>query len=104
MDVSAELRAARHRAGLSQRALAERARTSQAAIAAYESGRKDPTTGTFSRLLAATGARLVVTGGRDDDLVAVGRTLVDVLRLAAALPVRHRQDLDFPRVPLRPVT
>lgn len=102
VDVPAELRAARRRAGLTQRALAERARTSQAAIAAYEAGRKDPTAGTLVRLLAATGSRLVVTGSRDDDLAAVGRTLVDVLHLAAALPVRHQQYLHFPRVPALP--
>lgn len=55
MDVPGVLRDARERAGLSQRALGSRAGTSQAAIAAYESGRRDPTTGTLRRLLRACG-------------------------------------------------
>lgn len=103
MDAATHLRRARRAAGLSQRALASRAGTSQAAVAAYERGRKDPGTNTFIRLLAAAGARLDVVGDRsgDDGLREVGRVLVDVIRLAAALPVRHEPELRFPRIPDR---
>lgn len=103
MDVGAELQAARRAAGLSQRALAARAGTSQAAVAAYETGRKDPGAATLVRLLGAAGSRLEVVVDRSDDesLARVGRGLVDVLGLAAALPVRHQPHLRFPRVPQR---
>ena len=60
MDAGNALQSARIRAGLTQGALAARTGTSQAAISAYESGAKQPTVATFSRLLAATGARLEV--------------------------------------------
>ncbi len=58
MEVSAALRAARLGAGLSQAALARRARTSQSAIARYESGATAPTLSTLDRLLTACGKRL----------------------------------------------
>src|SRR3954468_3148472 len=60
MDAGATLRSARGRAGLTQGELAARAGTSQATISAYESGSKQPSVATFSRLLAAAGARLSV--------------------------------------------
>jgi transcriptional regulator with XRE-family HTH domain len=100
------LRGARLRAGLTQHALAARAGTSQATISAYEAGRKQPSLRTLERLLEATGARLAVVpdglARRDptpEQLARAGRALVDVLELAAALPVRHRRTLDFPRLP-----
>lgn len=46
---------ARRQAGLTQQALAERAATSQAAVSAYESGRRSPSVDTLCRLLAAAG-------------------------------------------------
>ncbi len=49
---------ARRRAGLSQAALAERADTSQPAIARLERGDGNPTLATFERTLAAAGFRL----------------------------------------------
>lgn len=52
------IRIARRQAGLTQQALAERASTSQAAISAYESGRRSPSVDTLSRILAATGFEL----------------------------------------------
>lgn len=58
------LRAAREYSGLSQRALARRAATSGAAVAAYESGAKDPRASTWLRIIGACGADLVLTGGR----------------------------------------
>lgn len=49
------LRQARRRAGLSQRALAKRARTAQSVIARIERGQTSPTWDTLARLLKATG-------------------------------------------------
>ena len=46
---------ARRQAGLTQQELAGRAATSQAAISAYESGRRSPSVDTLARILAATG-------------------------------------------------
>ncbi len=52
------LRQARRRAGLTQRALAERAGTSQSVVARIEGGRTDPSSETLLRLLEAAGAEL----------------------------------------------
>lgn len=105
MDIGATLRAARQRAGLTQSALALRALTSQATISAYENGSKQPSVATLSRLLAATGSRLTVASPRQPvvepssaQLARAGRTLVEVLGLAEALPVRHDPALRFPRL------
>ncbi len=46
---------ARRQAGLTQTDLAERAGTSQAAVSAYESGRRSPSVDTLCRILAAAG-------------------------------------------------
>ena len=49
------IRIARREAGLTQQALADRAGTSQAAVSAYESGRRSPSVDTLCRLLGAAG-------------------------------------------------
>ncbi len=49
------IRMARRQAGLTQKAMAERAGTSQAAMSAYESGRRSPSVDTLCRLLGAAG-------------------------------------------------
>ena len=49
------IRLARRRAGLTQAELAAKARTSQAAISAYESGRRSPSVDTLLRIVAAAG-------------------------------------------------
>ena len=49
------IRMARREAGLSQQALATSAGTSQAAVSAYESGRRSPSVDTLCRILAAAG-------------------------------------------------
>lgn len=49
---------ARKQAKLSQRELASRAKTSQAAIAAYESGKRNPTLDTLQRIVGAAGKEL----------------------------------------------
>lgn len=103
MDVPAAVRAARKRAGLTQTELAVRAGTSQATISAYESGHKQPSVETLTRLLAATGSRLVVAPGparmpSRSDQARAGRALVDVIALAEALPARHEPRLRYPRL------
>lgn len=97
------LRAARRRAGLSQAALAELTCTSQATISAYESGRKQPSVDTLSRLLGAMDQRLTVEPGRvsepsRDQLRRKARVLADVLALAEALPARPERTLRYPRL------
>jgi transcriptional regulator with XRE-family HTH domain len=103
MDVAPRLRGARHRAGLTQAALARRAGTSQATISAYERGRKEPSVETLSRLLAASGVRLTAAAASaavvpptKTQLARAGRALVDVMLLAEALPTRHTPELRFP--------
>src|SRR3954469_20614316 len=95
MNAGAAVHDARTRAGLSQAELARRAGTSQAAVSAYESGAKQPSVATFSRLLAAAGARLgvehstrrrpPVTEPAPGELRRAGETLAQVIRLAEAL-------------------
>ena len=106
MDAGRTLRDARRRAGLSQAALAARAGTSQATLSAYETRRKSPTVETFTRLLAAAGARLTVTAATgsvraptDAENAQTARRLRDVLALAAALPSSPPRELAFPRLP-----
>jgi len=106
MDVRTALREARLAEGLSQAALAARAGTSQATVSAYETGRKLPSIDTLGRLLAASGARLSVervsaTAATEPSAAQhehTARRLLDVLALAAALPVRHEPHLAFPRL------
>jgi transcriptional regulator with XRE-family HTH domain len=105
MDAGTMLQAARKRAGLTQGELAARAGTSQATVSAYESGSKQPSVATFSRLLAATGSRLTVEPLRRPlaepsaaELARAGETLAEVITLAEALPVRHRKKLRYPRI------
>jgi transcriptional regulator with XRE-family HTH domain len=60
-EVPAEiLRQARRRAGLTQRALAERAGTSQSVVARIELGTTSPTWETLTRLVTAAGFELGV--------------------------------------------
>jgi len=60
MRVSRLIRDARKRAELSQAGLAARARTSQSAVARYETGVTVPSLSTLERLLAACGGRVVL--------------------------------------------
>lgn len=52
------IRKARERAGLTQQALAERAGVTQSVISAYESGRREPSYATLSRLVKSAGFTL----------------------------------------------
>jgi uncharacterized protein len=61
MNVAELLREARSSAGLTQRELARRARTSQAAVARYETGRSVPSIATLRRLVESAGCELVIS-------------------------------------------
>jgi transcriptional regulator with XRE-family HTH domain len=61
------VREARRRAGLSQRQLADRADTTQSAIARLESGRTSPSLETVERLLRLCGFQLIVELAPYDD-------------------------------------
>jgi transcriptional regulator with XRE-family HTH domain len=105
MDAGTTLQQMRTRAGLSQVELAAAAGTSQATISAYENGTKQPSVATFSRLLAAAGARLKVETMSAPvaepsvaELERAGETLAQVIALAEALPVEHSPALRFPRL------
>ena len=100
MDAATLLRGARSRAGLSQRDLALRARTSPAAICLYETGQRIPRVDTLARLVAATGSTLEVAARAPStavDVVANARTLEELLELADHLPPRHEPERRVPR-------
>jgi predicted nucleotidyltransferase/DNA-binding XRE family transcriptional regulator len=60
VTAGAVLRQARHRAGLTQRELAQRAGVSQSVVAAYESGTREPSLATLAALVDSTGVALTV--------------------------------------------
>lgn len=109
MDPAAVIRDARLAAGITQQALAERAGTSQATISAYESGAKQPSVATLTRIMAAVGWGLipkpsgyVVTRPSPEELKERGRILRQVLDFAETFPsrrVRERADLRYPPLP-----
>jgi transcriptional regulator with XRE-family HTH domain len=101
VDVSTLLGTARRRAGLSKRALARAAKTSPAAIVEYEKDRRSPTVETLDRILAAAGARAVVSvRPLPLDPAESARILADVLDLAEHLPSGSAdRALRFPRLP-----
>jgi transcriptional regulator with XRE-family HTH domain len=99
MSAATTLRAARRRAGLSLRALAERAGTSHATLVAYEAGTKIPRVDTLTRILRAAGFALdfeLAARPEGGDPGARGRELVEVLELAAQFPARHERTLPYP--------
>jgi transcriptional regulator with XRE-family HTH domain len=107
MDAARTLRHARLDAGLTLRELAERAGTSHATLAAYESGRVTPRVDTFDRVLRAAGYAAGITLGRRPDATpaereAKGRELVEVLDLAGRFPARHARTRQHPRFPPAP--
>lgn len=99
MEAATVLQTARQRAGMSQRQLALAAGTSQPAVAAIESGAKQPTVATLDRLLRAVGTELVAAEPEQAALLRRARRLEDVLHLAQALPFRRTAHLRYPRVP-----
>jgi transcriptional regulator with XRE-family HTH domain len=101
------LRRARHRAGLTQRQLAARARTSHATLAAYETGAKVPRVDTLERILQAAGyvpeVELRPRADRSpQDREAKGGELWDALELASMFPIRRRP-ANLPPPVLRPI-
>jgi transcriptional regulator with XRE-family HTH domain len=102
------IRRARHRAGLTQRELAERAQTSHATVAAYETGAKVPRVDTLERILQAAGfVPEVALRPRADSSPAErerkGRELREALELASMFPLRRRRpDLPAPELRRRP--
>lgn len=104
MDAAATLRRARRASGLSLRALAARAQTSHATLAAYETGRVVPRVDTLDRILRAAGfAADVALSSRPDATVdqrtAKGEELRLALDLAAEFPARHRRGIARPPFP-----
>ena len=99
MNWSEIIRAARLRAGLSQRELALRAGTSHSTLSAYESGRVDPGVATMQRIVAAAGfvgeVRLS-RRARERDGMDRGDELELVLELAGQFPAREPGKLMFP--------
>jgi len=87
MRVSRLIRDARKRAELSQAGLAARAKTSQSAVARYETGVTVPSLPTLERLLAACGGRVVLENGTS---AARARARRGKQRLAAVHDERER--------------
>lgn len=75
---------ARRRAGLTQDALARRSATSQAALSAYESGRRSPSVATLTRILGAAGFELRMRLA-DPDTHDVTRRIAETLLSAPQL-------------------
>ena len=106
VDAARTLRRARLASGLSLRALAARAGTSHATLAAYESGRAVPRVDTLDRVLRAAGYATDIDISRradatDGERRAKGEELRQALELAAMFPARHAERLRFPRLPVR---
>jgi transcriptional regulator with XRE-family HTH domain len=85
-------------AGLTQRALAQRAGTSQSAIARYEQGVATPSWETLQRLVSACGQRLrlsteTVADAHDIELAAQLLELTPLQRLRALSRYAHLRDL-----------
>jgi transcriptional regulator with XRE-family HTH domain len=91
MDPATAIRQAREQAKLSKRELARRAGTSAAAIVQYESGAREPSYTTLTRILRAAGfdAELKVVTRRRELRATRGRHLAEVLDLAEHLPRRR---------------
>jgi len=92
MPTTAELlHQARTRAGLSQRQLAQRARTAQSVIARIERGQTSPTWETFDRLLAAAGYEL--TAQVEPRVVRESHMLDDVPRILRLTPEQRLEEV-----------
>jgi transcriptional regulator with XRE-family HTH domain len=104
VDAARTLRRSRLEAGLTLRALAERAGTSHATLAAYEAGRAVPRVDTLDRILRAAGYATDIEVTRRADASeaqrrAKGDELRQALDLAAMFPARHSRRLRFPGFP-----
>lgn len=90
LDVAEIIRRARTRAGLSQAELAERAGTSQPALARYETGVALPTLPTLERLLLGCGRRLQLCTAVADASSSAGTSVRGQLGTRARALRRHR--------------
>lgn len=100
MRMTEAIRAARTRSRLSLRALAAKAGTSHATLAAYEAGRVAPSVDTAERIVRAAGFELqpeLVRRIRGDERLPRGEELRQALELAEMFPARHEPELTFPR-------
>ena len=95
-DAATLIRRARRQAGLTQAALAKRAGITQPVVAAYETGRREPTLPTLRKLLGAAGYGLDLSLRRKLTDQQVAEELRAVLDLADALPRRYRPELEAP--------
>ena len=85
------IRMARRHAGLTQTELAERAATSQAAISAYESGRRSPSVDTLCRILTAAGFEVRMRLAQPDTHTAA-LTAAEALLPAEQLAEQRNRD------------
>jgi transcriptional regulator with XRE-family HTH domain len=88
------LRQARIRAGLTQRALAERANTAQSVVARVEGGQVSPSWDTLERLLNATGFALEASLGSTLETVLGASDVPRVLTLDPALRLQELRNAD----------
>lgn len=98
MDAASTIRLAREARRLTLRALAERAGTSHATIAAYESGAKIPRVDTLDRIVRAAGfgSDIELSPRPDVDRVRKGRELAAAVDLASRFPARPARRLRYP--------
>jgi uncharacterized protein len=92
-DVASVIRRARAGAGLSQAELAERANTSQPALARYETGTTLPALPTLERLLSACGRRLRIRAVRATGASAPSTSVRGQLGPRARKLRQHRRRL-----------
>lgn len=85
------LKEARRRAGLSQRALALRAHTSQSVVARIELGITDPSSGTLASLLAAAGCEL--RSRLEQTVILETHMLNDVTRILGLSPEERLREV-----------
>jgi transcriptional regulator with XRE-family HTH domain len=93
-DAAALLRRARLDAGLTQTRLADLADTAQSAIAAYESGTREPTLPVLTRMLAAAGMRLELDVLPDETLYRLCDLAQDIMSIEPSNE-KHRLRLVF---------
>lgn len=97
------LRETRLRHGLDQRTLARRAGTTQAQISRIERGEVSPSVGTLRRLLAASGARVLLEAGDLPRNNARTEDLLRDVRLAPGTRVGQAIKLSRMLTGMRPV-
>jgi transcriptional regulator with XRE-family HTH domain len=99
MDAARIIRFARAKSGLSIWELAQRAKTSSAAIVKYESGKTSPSVETLNQILRAAGwAAEVNLFPVSSDLVARGEMMVELLEIVDLVEIKTAEEyLQFPR-------